>query len=113
MARPGSTDRHQKSPVGGVDRTQCPRRLRRRIRERPKRVSSLNPAMPYGSVRLACAYGTSTIFLRMICNHIEGLDDRFHETGDHGTGELFADSAFAAGKRGAAKWQDGGRRSDW
>ena len=27
-----------------------------------------------------------------------GLDDRFHETGDHGTGELFADSPFAAGE---------------
>jgi hypothetical protein len=47
------------------------------------RVSSLNPAMPYSSVRLVRAYRTSTIFLRMICNRIEGLDDRFHETGDH------------------------------
>src|SRR5258708_3015670 len=40
------------------------------------------------------------------------LDDRFHETGIHGTGGMLVDSSFET-ERGVVSWQDGGKRSRW
>jgi tRNA(Ile2) C34 agmatinyltransferase TiaS len=37
------------------------------------------------------------------------LDDRFHETGRHGTGDLFMDSPFGFDRARNASWQDGDR----
>ena len=55
--------------------------------------------------------------LAQIANHAELpatlVDDRFHET-DHGTGNLLAwIPRLWLIERGAASWQDGGKRSRW
>ena len=42
----------------------------------------------------------------------KALDDRFHET-DHGTGNLLWIPRLWLIERGAASWQDGGKRSRW
>ena len=51
-------------------------------------------------------------FSGWVLSSVAVLDDRFHEIGIDGTGNMLVDSSFET-ERGVVSWQDGVRRSSW
>ena len=71
---------------------------------------ALLPERPAFFVTAGQRGGGKTTLVSMITLAV--LDDRFHET-DHGTGHCWRIPRLWLIERGAASWQDGGKRSRW